>query len=437
MMSNPSPPSVPNIICIVCHDLGRELGCYGRGLHTPHLAAFAESGIIFDDAVCTSTACSPSRACMMTGLYPHQNGVMGLAHTGWSMPIQTRTIVDYLNADGRYETAHVGLQHERHPDGEGLNRYQTELWTRHSDTFVEHAVQEAVSFLEVRAGRRRPFFLNVGLLETHPQRWGRPYMDGRAERYRPFQPEVPAAVPYFVEPEGGDTLRRFQGAIRYMDHHLGRLFAALNRLGFFENSLIVFTTDHGPALGPKSKGTLYEPGLGIALLVRPPGGGTGGGRVEPGLVQNMDLMPTFLDAAEVAIPAEIEGRSLWRTITDGKDTPHDALFCQRNYHGGRDGSNYYDPLRACRTPDWLYIRNYQKRGDRPREELFDLRTDRICAHNVIAEPRAAAVRRDLSARLDACMRRTDDPLLRGPIRDPLAPSLPAVAPDPESGAPKE
>ena len=100
----------PNILYVVCHDLGRTLGCYGKPVISPNLDRFASQGALFASAFCSSPACSPSRGCAMTGQYAHTNGLMGLVNQGWSLPESTRTIIDHLN-DAGYTTAHVGLQH--------------------------------------------------------------------------------------------------------------------------------------------------------------------------------------------------------------------------------------------------------------------------------------------------------------------------------------
>src|SRR5688572_24149922 len=102
----------PNIIHVVCHDLGRHVGAYGARIATPNLDRFGAEGAIFSRAVTNSVACSPSRGCAMSGMYAHTNGLMGLVNCGWSMPESTPTIVDHLNGAG-YQTANFGMQHER------------------------------------------------------------------------------------------------------------------------------------------------------------------------------------------------------------------------------------------------------------------------------------------------------------------------------------
>jgi hypothetical protein len=104
-----------NVLYVVSHDLGRFLGTYGSGIATPNLDAFGDGGVVFTNAHCTSPACSPSRGCVMTGMYAHNNGLMGIAPTGpagWHLPETNITQVDLFNAAG-YETINVGGQHAR------------------------------------------------------------------------------------------------------------------------------------------------------------------------------------------------------------------------------------------------------------------------------------------------------------------------------------
>jgi N-sulfoglucosamine sulfohydrolase len=113
----------PNIVQITCHDLGRHLGCYGiETVHTPTLDRLAAEGVRFAHSFCTSPGCSPSRAAMATGRYPHANGVMGLAHAhfGWELAPGERHIAGLL-AEGGYHTVLFGLQHVTyHPEKLGF-----------------------------------------------------------------------------------------------------------------------------------------------------------------------------------------------------------------------------------------------------------------------------------------------------------------------------
>ncbi len=341
----------PNILYFVCHDIGKHLSCYGVPVETPRLEAFAGQAVQFNNTFCNSPACSPSRACAMTGRYAHTTEAIGLSHMGWPLHARQMTIVDYLNAAG-YETILSGVNHERHPNSD---RYAMDLTRHWADWNADRAVANAVAYLETR-DRSRPFYLNIGTQQPHSSSWG----DGR--KYGgPVPPEQVWIPPYIPDNRATRAgLGLFQAAVRFMDTQFGLLLDALDQLGYAQNTVVVFTTDHGISAA-RSKGTLYDRGVEIALLVRMPGG-QGAGRQVTHLIQNIDFMPTFCEAAGVPVPGDVQGRSFWPLLTGGEYRPHDALYTERNYHGerparGADGFvDQYDPVRAVRTPEFHYLR---------------------------------------------------------------------------------
>lgn len=414
-------PQPPHVILVICHDLGRMLGCYGASVATPHLDRLASQSFRFDNVHCSSTACTPARACLMTGQHAHTHGAVGLAHVRHPLPAAARTIVDELN-DGGFETVHVGLQHERRTAAE--NRYGVELHRDHRDCFVERAVDTAVAFLDTRRNADRPFFLNIGTVETHPQRWGPSFHDDRAARYEPLRPPTdPLPLPPFVEDEPAmrESASRFYGAIAYLDRELGRLFDAIELLGLDKSSWLIFTTDHGPALGPRTKATLYPHGTEVAMLMRPPGG-LGSTRAVPHLLQTIDVAPTLLDLLQLPVPSRMQGRSFWPAIGGGgRYAAHDRIFLERNYHGQPDAPGYYEPTRAVRMGRLLYIRYAPSVGPQ-REELYDLAADPHARHDIAQATHHRATRTALARSVDQWMRQTDDPLLRGPMPGTSEPS---------------
>ncbi len=445
----------PNIIYIVCHDLGKHLGCYGVPVASPNLDRFAAGGVNFTNAFCSSTACSPSRGCAMSGQYAHTNGMMGLLNNGWSMPESTLTIVDYLN-DAGYETAHFGFQHERAPGVS--NRYQIEGPHGINHSYTEGATKLAIDYLENKKRKETPFYLNIGLMEVHASQWQGKKFPERAKVYKPVSPEN-AYVPTFMPdtPAIRTEMGKFQGAIRHMDSHIQDLFDAIKRLGYSDNTLVIFTTDHGMC-GIRSKTTLYERGVEIALMLQMPGGSAEVSSVGH-LIQNIDITPTLLDAVGAEIPGTIQGKSFWPLLTGGDYEPHERIFMERNYHwptppkGAKDfdrSKEGYDPTRSVRTPRFHYIRNFRENAKkqwlpgevpymneeydewfdklwpmpslpRPKEELFDIENDPEEFHDLAADPQYVDTKNELAAHVDQWMRNTDDPLLKGPIPDMLNP----------------
>jgi arylsulfatase A-like enzyme len=398
-----------NILHFICHDLGRELACYANPtIPSPNLDAFAGESMRFTRYFAASTPCSPSRGCIMTGKYAHANRLMGLVNRGWDLPASQRTIVDALN-DAGYHTANIGLQHERKDRTE--NRYAYE-WTESMD-----AKAVAVRVGEYLEEVSQPFYINAGTFEVH-LRFDQP-------QYTPDDPDAVQLPSYLPDvPENRLERARFHGAIRYMDEAFATILDALDRTGHTDDTIVVFTTDHGEAF-PRAKSTLYDPGIGTTLIIRHPEGKAG---VSDALLSNIDLMPTLLEAVGVPVPEEVQGRSFLGLLAGGEYTPRAEIFAEKNYH------DHYDPMRCVRTQRYKYIRSFKDmpnlplpkdilesvmakalRGDanapRPREELYDLHDDPGEETNRIDEPALTDVRRDLVARLDAWMRDTKDPLL--------------------------
>ena len=223
----------------------------------------------------------------------------------------------------------------------------------------------------------------------------------------------------------------FQGSIRAADAAVGTLLDAVERNGLARDTVFVFTADHGVPF-PRAKCSLHDPGIEVPLLVRWPAGGWTGGRVLGALIANVDLVPTLLDAAGVAVPAGVQGRTL-APLLDGRDDGggRDAVFAEMTYH------DYYDPRRCIRTRNHKLIANFstapffmdpsQSRHPatttvvpdapelayHPHVECYDLRTDPWEQGNLAADPRAATVRDELLGRLHAWMVATGDPLLGG------------------------
>jgi arylsulfatase A-like enzyme len=392
-----------DVVVLTTHDIGRHLQCYGAGSVTsPHLDALAKQGALFTHAFCTAPQCSPSRASLATGLYPHNNGVMGLAHHGFDWELEAPHAAA-LFAGAGFETHLFGGQHvSLHPERLGFT-------AMHGDPSVPD--------IEELLRRDARLYIEINFSETH-----RPYPKAPADArvdVPPFLPDIP---------EARAELAALQVGIAQVDAAAGRVLDALDKAGRSENAIVVFTTDHGLAM-PRAKCTLYDPGLEVALLVRWPADGIGGIRNE--LVSNIDVLPTLLEAAGVGVPSDVQGRSLLHG-----DAPREAIFAEKTFH------SYYDPMRCVRTRGHKYIRNFETAfavevpadiqagatfradpsrysTDRPAiVELYDLEADPLEQHNLAGSAGTRVVERELSERLWAWMRETEDPLLNGPVASP-------------------
>jgi len=393
-----------DVVVMTTHDIGRHLHCYGQhSVVSPNLDAFAAQGARFTQAFATAPQCSPSRASLASGLYPHNNGVMGLAHAGfdWELAVPHAAAIF---AEQGFQSHLFGGQHV----------------TPHPERLGFEAIHPTTDFEKVlaRHGKDQRLYLEINFDETH----------------RPYPPtgsavvglEIPGYLPQSAE--AMEEMTAVQHAITAMDAAVGRVLAALERSGRADDSLVIFTTDHGLAM-PRAKCTLYDPGLEVALLMRWPAGGTGRFTTRTELVSNIDVLPTLLESCGVPVPAGIQGQSL---IGPGRE----AVFAEKTFH------SYYDPMRCIRTHRHKYIRNFETAFavevpadiqlgpifranpgrysvDRPSMvELYDLQADPLEQRNLAGNPETAGVELELSDRLWTWMRETADPLLLGPVASP-------------------
>jgi arylsulfatase A-like enzyme len=385
-----------NILEIICHDLGRHLPCYGRGqVRAPALDRLAESGVVFTNHFTASICCTPSRGCLRTSTYAHENGLVGLAHKGWSYRPGTRTFVHELN-DAGYHTRLIGYQHEAREDLSvmGYREIWGESWDAHD------VAARAAEFFQSEATARAPFYLNCGFWEVHD-----PLDREKYTRCRPDTVEVPEFLP--DTPEVRERLALLCSSITYMDEAVGTILAALDDSPVAGDTAVVFTTDHGIAF-PQAKGTLYDAGIESALIIRTPGG-PAGERCGT-LLSNIDVAPTVLELAGVPVPERMRGMSFLPAL---HGEPHDGrgeTFSENNYHG-----HSFRPTRAVRTETHKYIRSF---GDAPGEELYDLRTDPTETKNLAGEPERSDELAGLRSRLEEWMGETNDWL---PDGDPPTP----------------
>jgi N-sulfoglucosamine sulfohydrolase len=460
-----------NLVLVHCHDLGQYLGCYGADVESPNLDALAADGARMANSFCTAPQCSPSRSSMMTGAYPHENGVMGLAHMGWWLDDDWMTLPKYLGEAG-YSTHLLGFQHEVPDDPSRLGYDEFDDDTKRALELVD-VVEE---FFETRAddgahaSEGEPFFVSIGIEEPH-RPFRREYLpDDLYDGPDPDAVEVPPYLP--DEPAVREDIAALQALIAgTLDPAVGRMRAALEDAGLAGETLFVFTTDHGLAL-PRAKGTCYDPGLETALLLHQPGV-VECGAVHEDLVSNVDLTPTFLDLLGVEPPTDVAGQSFAPLLTDGDANdvstegntapsdadsvsstveyePRDRIFGEMTWH------DRYNPVRAIRTERYKYVRNFSVLPrvfvpldvvptpsgravheefyveQRPVEELYDLDVDPNERENLASdrtpyEPSTEANAPDpdhvealerLREELRSWMAATDDPLLDGPVEYP-------------------
>jgi arylsulfatase A-like enzyme len=415
----------PNIIMIICHDLGQHLSCYGNiSVKTPNIDYIAEDGILFRNYFATSPLCSPSRGSIMTGRYPATTGFMGLVNRGWELSPKEKTLPAYLKEFG-YSTYLFGFQHERR-DPKSLG-YDYVIGWYDPPHLARKITPQVVSFLEEK-DIKEPFFACIGFFEVH-RPWG---------IYEKVDPKI-VKVPNYLPDDSNvrEDLAMFYGSILETDYYVGRILEALRKSNREANTLLIFTTDHGIAF-PRAKSTLYDAGIKTTLLLRWCEGGLRGGKVYNELLSNIDLLPTLLDILEADIPEVIQGKSFKGLLYKGDYSPRKEIFAQKDWH------DIYDPIRCIRTERFKYIRNFvegiwpylplpldieeslsrKALGNshflrlREKEELYDLKEDPDEFNNLANDTEYSCILKELRDRLWNWMEENKDPILEGPIPVP-------------------
>lgn len=427
----------PNILMIVSEDNGPELGCYGDPYAcTPHLDRLAAQGVRFNRAFVTQAGCSQSRASILTGLYPHQHGQIGLATWGFRMyRPDTPNLVRSLKGAG-YRTGIIGKLHVN-PD----TAFPFDMHEIPTGNFARKNLGDYAKYADAFINADdRPFLLSVNYPDAHAP-WTK-QVDGLPQQ--PLEADEVGLLPYF----GIDTpdLRAlnadYYNCMSRLDSLVGDLLAVLQRSGKADNTLVVYLGDHGADF-LRGKRTSYEGGLRIPLIVRWPG------RAKPQqireeLVSTIDLMPTLLEAAGAGPAEQLPGRSLLPLLLDRPVEWRRYLFTE--YHTHAAEQNFY-PQRSVRNQRYKLIENlmpgqvnpgyaftngrfpnagipdaiaaaapvvreaYRLMRRPPRFELYDLQADPYEFRNLADVEEHAATLAELKQQLSAWRRQTKDPLL--------------------------
>src|SRR6202453_1986884 len=428
-----APAFRPNIVYIHSHDSGRYLQPYGQTVPTPNLARLAQGGILFRQAFSMAPTCSPSRSALLTGLCPHNNGMLGLAHRGFSLNDYQQVIIHTLKKAG-YTSALTGMQHiAKDPATIGYDKILI-----HKDTHAVNVGPAAVAFLDSRPAT--PFFLDVGFFETH-----REYPEPTAEDIADYCP-LPRPIPDVAATR--KDFAAYRASARIMDQAVGKVLDAIERNGFADNTLILSTTDHGIAF-PRMKCNLTDDGWGVSMILRGPK--IPKGAVCDALISHVDFFPTVCDYIGIEKPAWLQGKSFLPVLEGKASEINEQIFAEVNYHAA------YEPKRAVRTKRWKYIRRF---GDKKtpvlpncddslskevwlkagwgeqildEESLYDLLFDPTEHNNLINNPAQRQVAQEMRDRLHQWMVATNDPLLKGFVAAPPG----AMVNDPNGISPQE
>ncbi|MHD0316432.1 sulfatase family protein [Fusobacterium sp. THCT1E2] len=425
-----------NVIYINTHDSGRMLSPYGYDIPTENLKKLAEDSVVFTNAFCAGPTCSPSRAALLTGTFPHQNGMLGLAQRGFSLYNPEKHLANFLKNNG-YNTCLCGIQHEYgwylDLEKNGLhNLGYNEILTTDSKSFKKEELHlwdrnnavEVVKWLD-NYNEEKPFLLSFGMHSTH-----RPYPVEVAE----FIDERYVVPPYPItnNEENRHDHAQYMTTAHYADENIKMIVDALKRNNLYENSIIIFTTDHGLAL-PFNKCNLTDTGIGVSLIMKVPNADSNG-KVVDSLVSQIDVFPTLCELLNLNKPEYLEGKSFAEAFVDNKAVLDEYIFAEVNFHTS------YEPVRCVRTKRYKYIKYYDETWNKVnlsnidesvpkdflmnnglkekvkyREGLFDLYYDPTERNNLVEDSKYKEVLEKLRKVLLEKQVKTDDPILKGAL----------------------
>lgn len=417
----------PNIVYIHSHDSGRYASPYGYAMPTPNIQRLAEQGVTFRNAFCAAPSCSPSRAALLTGTYPHSNGMNGLTHRGaFALNDYAQHLLHTLRDHG-YLTVLGGLQHIAEDSGViGFDRVLGP--SRHGQACVANVIPRVEQFLDGKPAE--PFFLDAGFFETHkigPNGCFYPSSGKSGENVDPRYVQPPACLP--DTPETRLDMARYRTDVAVFDRGVGAILDALERNGLADNTLVLLTTDHGLPM-PRMKRTLSDGGIGVMMIMRGPGSFQGG-RVIDGLVSHVDVFPALCDFLDIPRPDWLQGVSFLPLVEGTTGRTRDHIFAELTYHCD------YVPKRGVRSERYKYVRLYdpdsppQDSDGGPAydlwcaqgwpecvnepEQLYDLLFDPNEANNLISHPGYQTIAAGLRTALDEHLAQTCDPIVNGPI----------------------
>ncbi|MBK7047068.1 MAG: sulfatase [bacterium] len=412
----------PNVLVILTDDVRFDsMGCAGdKRLETPNLDRLASEGVRFSNAFVTTSLCSPSRASMLTGCYAHRHGV--LDNVSRDPDRSCPTFAQLLQGAG-YETAYFGKWHmlAKATPRAGFDRWisftsQGEYvrntmnfdgdWRLVLNYITDELTDHAVGFLEQE--RTKPFLLVVGHKAAHA-----PFVPATRHEKRyagiDFTTSDDIDGDLTRKPDWGsrgegelsaEDLRNYHRCLLSVDESVGRLVGTLRDRKLLDDTIIIYTSDNGLMLGEhgglRDKRAAYEASIRVPLLMRHPKLAPRG-RVCGEMALGLDLLPTFCEAAGVAIPATSQGRSLL-PLARGDRGRDDFL-----YEYFREEGNVPTCL-AVRSRDWKYI-SYPEDPALP-VELYDLKNDPHERHNLAGQPEHGTTQHQLAMRLAALLQET-------------------------------
>ncbi|MFH1300519.1 MAG: sulfatase [Planctomycetota bacterium] len=434
----------PNVLFLICDDLNCDLGCYGHPqVQSPNIDQLAQRGVRFQNAYCQYPLCGPSRASFMTGMYPdqtliHRNAIYVREHVP-----NVQTMSQMFRNQGYFATRVGKIYHYNVPKHIGTGGHDdpfswnqtfnprgrdvddedlifsltpgsfggTLSWLAADGTDAEQtdgiAADIAIQQLKQFAKSKQPFFLAVGLYRPHT-----PYVAPKKyfEMYPTEQINVPQIPDGYLDtiplparksvnrkkdqinlPDklARQAIQAYYASITFADAQIGHILAALKETGLDENTIVVFTSDHGYHMGEHGhwqKTTLFENAAHVPLIFAGPGV-TAKGQTATSPAEMVDFYPTLAELCSLKTPPSLSGISQVPTLKDATAASRKTALTQ------------YENGYSLRTPSFRYT----EWGENGSEgvELYDHSTDAAEMKNLAEDPETKQLREELSQILHA------------------------------------
>lgn len=382
----------PNVILISVDTLRADhLGCYGyERSTTPNIDQFAKDGILFVNAIAQSSWTLPSHLSLFTSLYPSSHGVISKEEKLNEKHITLAEVLQGIGyetvafTDGGYVKEKFGYQ--------GFDHFESNR-TGKEEYGIEVVYTKAVNWL--KGNHSKPFFLFLHTYQPHSPYDPLPPFDiysdknyngivdvsagQKSDYYEGIKSEMTREDYQYV-------IDKYDGEILYTDHFIGKLFEELRRLGLYDKSVIILTSDHGEnfmdhtdsELGFIGHYELYDEIVKVPLIIKAPELPTG--KVINAQAESIDIMPTVLDLLEINIHHKVDGGSLMGLIEHGS---YDDVFAfsERSLSPNRE----FDEYKMIRSNDWKLLLRLRNSPDPSEMELYNLKVDPKEQNNLFTE----------------------------------------------------
>jgi arylsulfatase A-like enzyme len=424
----------PNIVYVFADQMrAHAMGCMGnKQVITPNLDKLASDGLLVTNGISCQPVCTPYRAQLLTGRYGHSTGII---HNDIRLPDSEVLISELMNKQG-YTTGYIGKWHlsgNRSNPVDKKNRRGWDFWAvrncshQHSKPVYwlndsaeptkvpgwEPDVQTDLAVEFIKKNKKSPFCLFMSFGPPH-----NPYV--APKKYVDMYKDKKLTVRPNCSNKSTKTLIEYYAMVTSLDSCMGRITKALDAAGVSDDTIVVFSSDHGDMLGSQGhrwKQRPWEESINVPFIVRY-GRKIKKGQVRDWIVSSVDVMPTLLGFCDISIPSQVQGLDYSATFLGKSKKQRDAAFLFNVHSGGGPNTDW----RGIRDKEWTYAFHYS--GD---WVMYDLKNDPYQLKNLIDDPKYAAKKKQLRKQLETMRKDLGESIpLKG--KDPAPIKLPSEVP---------